>query len=294
MGDVGERSGFHCCEQQEGVEVKSFSLGSSRRFFVVEKILLHRGNMMLRRKSPESTQHTNGTSWVATQPLPTTGCYTNGHSSSNGRPRGHGRNLSDVSSQENGSTTPNCSISSTASTTSDSNHDSGSKPLLLKLSNTVRARLRHLTAAWRNVDVSNLSCDVVNSHNNKSIGRRHHSRSKKGGGGGGGGGEGGRRRVGVALSVTLAYLACCVVLLWIGTQLPALMRGWIRKRRLSATSVDMRMNMTERGRGAIIDDGIGPRLAYGIMVYQRQGYAVEKTLGQFTRMFDAIYDEQNT
>lgn len=41
------------------------------------------------------------------------------------------------------------------------------------------------------------------------------------------------------------------------------------------------------------DDDEGPTLAYGIMVYQRKGYAVETTLGQFIRMFDAVYDESN-
>lgn len=42
------------------------------------------------------------------------------------------------------------------------------------------------------------------------------------------------------------------------------------------------------------DNEQGPTLAYGIMIYQRAGYEVEKTLGQFTRMLGAIYDEANT
>ena len=96
--------------------------------------------------------------------------------------------------------------------------------------------------------------------------------------------------------MTVAYLACCLVLLWIGTQLPALVKGWMRTGPSNAASIGMGMKMTQRGRGTVFDgdDDIGPRLAYGIMVYQRQGYAVEKTLGQFKRMFDAIYDEHNT
>lgn len=43
------------------------------------------------------------------------------------------------------------------------------------------------------------------------------------------------------------------------------------------------------------DDGsIGPRLAYGIMVYQRKGHTLQMTLNQFERMFNALYDEENT
>lgn len=51
---------------------------------------------------------------------------------------------------------------------------------------------------------------------------------------------------------------------------------------------------TEGMVSATPDNEQGPTLAYGIMIYQRAGYEVEKTLGQFTRMLGAIYDEANT
>lgn len=119
--------------------------------------------------------------------------------------------------------------------------------------------------------------------------------------------------------MVVTFLVSCVLFLWLGAQLPKASRALhirpfaaarlggvagesgaghekavgskyrsiptAEARRLCAESYESDINGP---------DGIGPTLAYGIMVYQRKGYAVEKTFGQFNRMFNALYDKKNT
>lgn len=103
-----------------------------------------------------------------------------------------------------------------------------------------------------------------------------------------------------------AYLAACVFLLWCGLHVSALLRGGgggdagggaVEPRHHQG--VERRHHQREllSADEAIIgyrDEDIGPRLAYGIMVYQRKGYSPQKTLDQFGRMFNALYDKENT
>lgn len=122
----------------------------------------------------------------------------------------------------------------------------------------------------------------------------------------------GRRQGAVGLAT---YLIACVLLVWLGLNIPAL----LNKDADGVADKGVRTEVRAKGEGAgsrvlaattassVVDataavgsgpdtsgDGIGPRLAYGIMVYQRKGYTPEMTLHQFTRMFEALYDPENT
>ena len=111
------------------------------------------------------------------------------------------------------------------------------------------------------------------------------------------------------------YLFACVLLVWLGLNIPALLnknvgdvveagvRTEVRakgegtgSRMLAATTASSTIDATAAaGSGRDTSrDGVGPRLAYGIMVYQRKGYTPAMTLHQFTRMFEALYDPENT
>lgn len=108
-----------------------------------------------------------------------------------------------------------------------------------------------------------------------------------------------------------ASLAAFVFFVWCGLQTSALLRGGggggggvvssqpaavaggqevppQRELRVAAGGGDARV---VAGYG---EDDVGPRLAYGIMVYQRVGYSPQMTLDQFARMFNALYDTENT
>lgn len=112
-----------------------------------------------------------------------------------------------------------------------------------------------------------------------------------------------------------AYLAACVFLVWCGLQATALLRGggaWGSAAGVGEASVGggggqqqqppPQRELTAAGRDAAAapavagygKDDVGPRLAYGIMVYQRVGYSPQMTLDQFARMFNALYDPENT
>lgn len=215
--------------------------------------------------------------------------------SPNGFLRIHKRTPSDLSSQENGERL-SCYITSPSSCY----NDSGSKPFVMHLTNKLRANLRQVTGCWRNVDISSLACE-------SSAGLR------KGYGGGKGKsfGRGGRSRSS-GTSQVIMLLMCGAVLLcvgmWVGAQLyntfslhqslPFVSPDMVNSRRLVEHTSNVRGHhhtVTEQdSTPPEEDDAVGPRLAYGIMVYQRQDYEVEKTMGQFKRMFDAMYDEHNT
>lgn len=100
---------------------------------------------------------------------------------------------------------------------------------------------------------------------------------------------------------TAAYLFACLGLLWCGLQLPVLAKGRDGRAANAAVVVDngerRQLAATARvGDGGGVDQSsdVGPRLAYGIMVYQRKGYSPQTTLDQFGRMLRALYDEENT
>lgn len=104
--------------------------------------------------------------------------------------------------------------------------------------------------------------------------------------------------------IGLAYLSTCALLLWVGTHIPHLVGSlaapsvayWTGTSGGSALAIEQSTT-----KGAFLQDEDksltaaldGPTLAYGIMVYQRKGHEVNRTLSQFTRMFDALYDEHN-
>ena len=99
----------------------------------------------------------------------------------------------------------------------------------------------------------------------------------------------------------LGFLAACLLMVWCGLHLPRLLgegagEGTVGNREglqafaVAEAALSGVAGSRTRGNG----DDTGPRLAYGIMVYQRKGSTVEKTLGQFTRMFNALYDTENT
>lgn len=110
-------------------------------------------------------------------------------------------------------------------------------------------------------------------------------------------------------------LFACVLLVWLGLNIPALQN----KNAGGVVETGVRTEVRAKGEGAgsrvlasntvssVMDataaagsgrdtsgDGVGPRLAYGIMVYQRKGYTPAMTVHQFTRMFEALYDPENT
>lgn len=210
--------------------------------------------------------------------------------SPNGHLRLHKRTLCDLSAQENGER-----LCYYTPAPSSSYHNSGSKPLVLRMTNKLRAHLRILTKCWRNVDVSGLTRE-------SSAGR---------GEGYGGGVGGGSRRRGRGTSQAITFMMCGAVLLWLGSWLSVQLYSTLTLQQPLIVTVgpgvtNSRHLVVEKEFGlgvssreskqnspAAADDDIGPTLAYGIMVYQRKGYAVEKTLGQFKRMFDAMYDEHN-
>lgn len=108
----------------------------------------------------------------------------------------------------------------------------------------------------------------------------------------------GRRKSVVGMA---AYLFVCLGLLWCGLQIPALAKG--RDGRAATAPVAVGEGAERRqlaataraGDGGVNRSGdVGPRLAYGIMVYQRKGYSPQTTLDQFGRMLKALYDEENT
>ena len=100
-----------------------------------------------------------------------------------------------------------------------------------------------------------------------------------------------------------AYLAAFVFLMWCGLQTSALLRGGGGGTGATGSDgaavaaaggepqVRRQRELTVAGYG---EDDVGPRLAYGIMVYQRVGYSPQMTLDQFARMFNALYDVENT
>lgn len=116
-----------------------------------------------------------------------------------------------------------------------------------------------------------------------------------------------------------AYLVACVLLVWFGLQVSAVLRGGTNgsgvveagggqrqqqhQRQQPARQEERRELASARGgreggdsstiKGYGEDD-IGPTIAYGIMVYQRKEYSPQSTLDQFARMFNALYDEENT
>lgn len=99
----------------------------------------------------------------------------------------------------------------------------------------------------------------------------------------------------------VGFLAACLLLVWCGLQTPRLLgegasEGVVEQRGvLHSSGVAAAVTSGAAGDQAEKEDvGSWPRLAYGIMVYQRKGSTIEKTLGQFTRMFEALYDEENT
>ncbi len=111
-------------------------------------------------------------------------------------------------------------------------------------------------------------------------------------------------RAGGQKGVVGAYLAACVFLLWGGLHVSALLRGGGGDAGGGAVEPMGGVERQHHQRGllsaaeeAIVgyrEEDVGPRLAYGIMVYQRKGYSPQKTLDQFGRMFNALYDEENT
>lgn len=90
-----------------------------------------------------------------------------------------------------------------------------------------------------------------------------------------------------------AYLFACLGLLWCGLQVSVLVKG--RGGRAATATAVVAAGEGERRQLATTRSGdVGPRLAYGIMVYQRKGYSPQTTLDQFGRMLRALYDEENT
>lgn len=104
-----------------------------------------------------------------------------------------------------------------------------------------------------------------------------------------------------------AYLAAFVFFVWCGLQASALLRGGggvggvpqpTQQRELAVAATTT--TTTSGGDKAPVgvagygEQDVGPRIAYGIMVYQRVGYSPQMTLDQFARMFNALYDEENT
>lgn len=96
--------------------------------------------------------------------------------------------------------------------------------------------------------------------------------------------------------VGLAYISICFLLLWAGTQLPVMLNPTGIPRGAAGSRTNGGSWAVSAEPAVKVDNASadGPTLAYGIMVYQRQGYHVNTTLAQFTRMFDALYDELNT
>lgn len=131
----------------------------------------------------------------------------------------------------------------------------GGKSVIRRVSNTIRSRLRH----------------IANSGRQQGIGKG------------------------------VGFLAACLLLVWCGLQTPRLLgegaiEGVVEHRGLSHSS-GVAAAVTSSAAGDQAEkEAVGslPRLAYGIMVYQRKGSTIEKTLGQFTRMFEALYDDENT
>eukprot|EP00752_Nemacystus_decipiens_P005882 g5316.t1 len=112
-----------------------------------------------------------------------------------------------------------------------------------------------------------------------------------------------------------AYLAAFVFLVWCGLQASALLRGagrggggggggggeptagepqQVRQQRELAFAPRRAGDSPTAVVAGYGEGDIGPRLAYGIMVYQRVGYSPQMTLDQFARMFNALYDTENT
>ncbi|CAM9921014.1 unnamed protein product, partial [Ectocarpus fasciculatus] len=90
-----------------------------------------------------------------------------------------------------------------------------------------------------------------------------------------------------------AYLFACLGLLWCGLQVSVLVKGR-GGHAATATAVVAAGEGERRQLAATRSGDVGPRLAYGIMVYQRKGYSPQTTLDQFGRMLRALYDEENT
>jgi len=97
-----------------------------------------------------------------------------------------------------------------------------------------------------------------------------------------------------------AYLAASVFLLWCGLHVSALLRGGgdaggaVEPRGIERHHQRALLSAEDAAIVGYREEDVGPRLAYGIMVYQRKGYSPQKTLDQFGRMFNALYDEENT
>lgn len=102
-----------------------------------------------------------------------------------------------------------------------------------------------------------------------------------------------------------AYLVGCSLVFWCGLRISTLGGGVsaggeerrpAQRQLMDGVGVDgasVKTVPTSRS-GHRVEGDVGPRLAYGIMVYQRQGYSPQKTLDQFARMFNALYDKDNT
>lgn len=109
-----------------------------------------------------------------------------------------------------------------------------------------------------------------------------------------------------------AYLAAFVLLVWFGLQVSASLRGGGGHRVEAGGGGQQQQQQQELAAAAAgggssysststyayssgyREDDVGPRIAYGIMVYQRKGYSPQMTLDQFARMFNALYDKENT
>ncbi|CAM9143706.1 unnamed protein product [Ectocarpus sp. 12 AP-2014] len=108
----------------------------------------------------------------------------------------------------------------------------------------------------------------------------------------------GRRKSVVGMA---AYLFVGLGLLLCGLQISGLAKGRDGRAATATVTVGEGAERRQLAATARAGDGgvnrssdVGPRLAYGIMVYQRKGYSPQTTLDQFGRMLKALYDEENT
>ncbi|CAB1100933.1 unnamed protein product [Ectocarpus sp. CCAP 1310/34] len=108
----------------------------------------------------------------------------------------------------------------------------------------------------------------------------------------------GRRKSAVGIA---AYLFVCLGLLWCGLQISEFAKGKDGHAATAAAAAGEGAERRQLAAAARADNSgvnrsgdVGPRLAYGIMVYQRKGYSPQTTLDQFGRMLKALYDEENT